>query len=234
MREDDVPLAAAEAQQRVAMVLEKADEPPEGLDPLPLVPGRDPGVEDAPGLGGSRPIRVRLLQDATNAQHGPAGVLALGSSDLLELLHPSHDLYLEGLYGLESWRRREHQLCALGHRATLGEVMAGPLDDLAGPTNAAWVGPDTWPIPAVLDESGGGGIGKRVGDLLNDIVRGDQGDGAVAERCPEVLYPAVERVEGFGDDPVEEVAEIGEVGARVGDDQVETQDPSHLSSIVQV
>src|SRR5512146_2872960 len=77
--EHDVALAAEEPGEGPAIVLEEAHEPPEGFDPLPLVLGRDPGVQDAPELVASRAVGVLLLEHASSAQHGHAARLALGS-----------------------------------------------------------------------------------------------------------------------------------------------------------
>src|SRR5690242_12974054 len=78
--------------ERPPVLLDEADEPPERLDPLPLVPGGDPGVENAPGLARGRPAGVALLQHATGTQHRDAIRLAVGGGLLLELVHAGDDL----------------------------------------------------------------------------------------------------------------------------------------------
>src|SRR5512140_196990 len=220
VREEDILLAAVEAEQGVAVAHEEGHQAAESLDPLPLVLGTDPGVEDAAGLSWRRPVGVALLEDAVRAEHLVAARLALRGGRLLELVHARDDERPEGLDRLEPGRRREDQRRALGHGAVLGEVVAGARDELSGLTDEARVGPDAGPLPAVLDEVGGGGVGEGIGDLLDDVLRGGEGDGAVAGGGPEALPAAVEGVEGLGDDAVEEVAEVGEVGAGVGEDEV--------------
>jgi hypothetical protein len=94
---DGVPLALTEVEQGVAVVLEEAHQAAEGLDPLPLVLGGDPGVQSTPGFARSRPIGVGLLQDSMRAEHRDAAGFTIGSGGLLELLHAGDDECPEGL-----------------------------------------------------------------------------------------------------------------------------------------
>jgi hypothetical protein len=215
-REEDAGLSPAPGQPGLAVGAQESHQAAEHLEPLPLVPGRHPRVQLAAWTGALGLSGGVLGEHPGDAQE-PLRMVPGG--EFLALLQGGSKLLPEALDG-EARRGRELKGDGLGEVAVgVEEVVGAPTRE--GGADLVRGRPEAGPEAGLADQAGGDGIGEEVGGLVEDVLRGGEGDGAEAAGGPEGLPAAEGGIEGAGDEGIEELVEGGEVAEGVGEEEVE-------------